>query len=105
MHGHQAVNVAEQLFFGLVFCAFQPLNRFFPVIGFSVKETDGKLMVTNVSKDSIAEENGIKKGDQITGIDGVDVSTLEQLRLIIHQKNWDDSIDLKVIKKVELKKK
>lgn len=88
-----------------VFCAFQPLNRFFPVIGFSVKETDGKLMVTNVSKDSIAEENGIKKGDQITGIDGVDVSTLEQLRLIIHQKNWDDSIDLKVIKKVELKKK
>jgi len=88
-----------------VFCAFQPLNRFFPVIGFSVKETDGKLMVTNVSKDSIAEENGIKKGDQITGIDGVEVSTLEQLRLIIHQKNWDDSIDLKVIKKVEIKKR
>lgn len=88
-----------------VFCAFQPLNRFFPVIGFSVKETDGKLIVTRVSKDSIAEENGIKKDDQITGIDGVEVSTLEQLRLIIHQKNWDDSIDIKVTKKVAIKKK
>ena len=88
-----------------VFCAVQPLNRHFPVIGFNLKETNGKLMVTRVSKDSIAEENGIKKGDQIIGVDGVDVNTLEQLRLIITQKNWDDSVDLKVVKKIELKRK
>jgi len=88
-----------------VFCAFQPLNRHFPVFGFTLKETDGKLKVTRVAKDSIAGKNGIKKGDQITGIDGVDVSTLEQLRLIIHQKKWDDSINVKVTKKIEIKKK
>lgn len=88
-----------------VFSAQQPLNRYFPVMGFTVKEKDGKLMVTRVTKDSIAEENGIKKGDQIIGVDGVDVNTLEQLRLIITQKNWDDSVDLKVVKKIDIKRK
>ncbi len=88
-----------------VFCAVQPVNRFFPVIGFSVKEKDGKLMVTRVAKDSVAGKNGIKKGDQITALDGVEVSTLEQVRLIVHQKKWDDSIDIKVTKKVEIKKR
>jgi len=38
-------------------------------------------------------------------VDGVEVTTLEQLRRLIAQKEWDDSIDLKVIKKIEIKKR
>lgn len=87
-----------------VFSASQPANYHFPVIGFKVKLEDEKLMVTKVNKKSLAEKNGIKKGDQITAVDGVDITTLEQLRLLIAQKKWDDSIDLKVIKKIEIKK-
>ena len=87
-----------------VFSASQPAYYHFPVIGFKVKLEDKKLMVTKVSKKSLAEKNGICKGDQITAVDGIEVTTLEQLRLLISQKKWDDSIDLKVIKKIEIKK-
>lgn len=87
-----------------VFSADQPTDRIFPVIGFTAVERDGKLIVTEVAKESIAEKNGIKKDDQIAAVDGVDVSTLEQMRLLITQKNWDDSIDLKIIKKIPVKR-
>jgi predicted metalloprotease with PDZ domain len=87
-----------------VFSATQPEYHHFPVIGFTVELKDEKLMVTRVAKKSLAEKNGICKGDQVTAVDGVDVTTLEQLRLLTAQKKWDDSIDLKVIKKIEIKK-
>jgi aminopeptidase N len=87
-----------------VFCAYHPLDSHFPVFGFTVDEKDGQLIVTQVSKDSIAEKNGIKKGDRIIGADGTDITTLEQLRLIITKKEWDNSIDLKMIKTVNIKK-
>jgi uncharacterized iron-regulated protein len=87
-----------------VFSAVQPAYSHFPVIGFTVKEKDGKLVVTNVKKKSIAEKNGIGKDDQIIAVDGVELKTLGQMRLLISQKNWDDSIDIKINKKIELKK-
>jgi uncharacterized iron-regulated protein len=87
-----------------VFSAQQPLYHHFPVIGFSVEEKNGKLMVTRVSKKSIAWNNGIRKGDQITAIDNIDVSTKEQLRLLIAKKNWDDSISFSVVKSLKLEK-
>jgi uncharacterized iron-regulated protein len=87
-----------------VFSASQQAYHYFPVIGFKVKLEDEKLRVTKVIKESLAEKNGICKGDQITAVDGVNVTTLEQLRLLIAQKKWDDSIDLKLIKKIEIKK-
>lgn len=87
-----------------VFSAHQPTDRTFPVIGFTAVEKDGKLMVTEVAKESIAEKNGVKKDDQILAVDGVEVSTLEQMRLLIAPKNWDDSLDLKIIKKIPVTK-
>jgi uncharacterized iron-regulated protein len=88
-----------------VFTADQPLNHHFPVIGFTVEEKDGKFMVTRVSKESIAENNGISKGDRVTAIDNIEITSLEQLRYLISQKNWDESITIGVIKKIEIKKK
>ena len=87
-----------------VFSASQPGYHHFPVIGFTVKLKEKKLMVTRVAKKSLAEKNGIRKGDQVTAVDGVEVNTLEQLRRLLAQREWDDSIDLKVIKKIEIKK-
>jgi uncharacterized iron-regulated protein len=87
-----------------VFAADQPLHRHFPVFGFTLNETDGKLIVTRVSKDSLAEKNGIRKEDQINAVDGVEVTTLEQLRLLTTRKNWDDSITFGVVKKIQVKK-
>ena len=83
-----------------VFSAEQPTTPYFPVIGFIAVEKDGKLIVTDVTKKSIAEKNGIKKDDQIIAVDGIDVSTLEQMRTLITQKNWGDAIDLKINKKI-----
>jgi C-terminal processing protease CtpA/Prc len=87
-----------------VFSVDQPTDRVFPVIGFTAVEKEGKLIVTEVAKESIAEKNGIKKDDQIIAVDGVDVAALEQMRLLITRKNWDDSIDLKIIKKIPVLK-
>jgi C-terminal processing protease CtpA/Prc len=87
-----------------VFAAQQPLHHYFPVIGFSLAEKNGKFMVTRVKKKSIAEKNGINKEDQITAVDGVEITSLEQLRCLIFQKNWDDSISFGVVKKIDIKK-
>jgi uncharacterized iron-regulated protein len=86
-----------------VFAAYKPLQSHFPVIGFSIKEQEGKVLVTRVNPGSIADKNGIGKDDQITAIDGVPISSEEQLRLLLAQKNWNDSITFGIIKKIEIK--
>lgn len=87
-----------------VFAARQPLNHHFPVFGFMLKEKDGTILVTRVTKESLAWKNGIRKDDRITAVDGTEVTTLEQLRLLISIKNYDDSVNFGVVKKVEIKK-
>ncbi len=87
-----------------VFAADQPLYQYFPVIGLTLVEKNGKWVVTQVKKKSIAEKNGLNKEDQITAIDGVAITSLEQLRFLIAQKNWDDSITFGIVKKIDIKK-
>lgn len=87
-----------------VFAADQPLYYHFPIIGFTLEEKDGRLVVTRIRKKSFAGKNGIRKEDQITAVDGVKVTTLEQVRLLITKKNWDDSVTFGVVKKIDLKK-
>jgi uncharacterized iron-regulated protein len=87
-----------------VFAADQPLYNYFPVIGLTIAEKNGKFVVTRVKKKSIAEKNGINKEDQITAIDSVEITSLEQFRSLIAQKNWDDSISFDLVKKIDIKK-
>jgi uncharacterized iron-regulated protein len=87
-----------------VFSATQPKYYRFPVLGVSLKVTDDKLMVTRVRKESIAEEYGLRKGDQVTSLDGVAITSLEQFRTLFSQKNWDDSLSIGVVKNVKLEK-
>ncbi|MFC2155460.1 ChaN family lipoprotein [Acidobacteriota bacterium] len=87
-----------------VFSISRPEFEFFPVIGMKTKLNEGKIVVTKVEKDSIAEKNGIRKEDIILSIDDVEITSLEQMRTILTVKNWDDSINIRVSKKIEIKK-
>jgi uncharacterized iron-regulated protein len=88
-----------------VFSATQPLNHHFPVIGMTVKEKEGKFVITRVKKKSIAAKNGIQKDDTLVAFDGVEITSLEQFRLLLAQKDWKDSVDLKIIKRMELEQR
>lgn len=87
-----------------VFSAPQPLNHFYPVIGVTLKEKDDHLLVTRVSKKSLADKNGLKKGDKITAVDSIGVKTQEQLRTLFSKKNWGDEVSITVTKKIKLEK-
>lgn len=87
-----------------VFAARQPEYHFFPVLGLGIKLKDDKIMVTRVAKDTIAKKHGLAKGDQVTSVDGITVTTLEQFRTIVARKGWDDSFSIGIVKKIELKK-
>ncbi|MCI0470157.1 MAG: ChaN family lipoprotein, partial [Candidatus Aminicenantes bacterium] len=87
-----------------VFAISKPDYEFFPAFGMSVEMRDGKIAVTAVEKKSIAEQNGIKQDDVILAVDDVETTSLEQLRTILALKNWDDSVGLKITKKIEIKK-
>jgi len=87
-----------------VFSVPRPEYDHFPMLGFKVKLEDGKLQVTDVTKNSIAEANGIGEGDIIISLDGVDVASVEQMRLILSAKNWDDEVSLELAKKIAIKK-
>ena len=87
-----------------VFSISRPEFEFFPVMGMKTRLKDGKIVVTKVDKDSIAEKNGIRKDDIILSIDGVEVTSLEQMRMTLVVKNWDDSVNIELSKRIEIKK-
>jgi uncharacterized iron-regulated protein len=87
-----------------VFSISRPEFEFFPVIGMKTEMKEGKIVVTKVDKESIAEKNGIGKDDIILSIDDVEITSLEQMRTLLAIKNWDDSVNINVSKKIELKK-
>lgn len=85
-----------------VFSAPQPLLSHFPSLGAAIEQKNGQLIITSISTESFAEKNGLRKGDIIHSIDHTDLTTLEQLRLILNAKNWNDEILLGVAKTIAL---
>ena len=78
---------------------------FFAVLGCSGKmNVEGFYEVSQVSKDSLAEKQGLRIGDCILAVDGVSIKSLEALRLILAQKNWGDVTNLEIRKKLMLDK-
>ena len=77
-----------------------------PVIGISGIDLDKKtaknndlpvgIYVKNIETFSSAEKAGIKIGDVITSIDGIEVSTMEELNKIKNTKNVGDIITLEI---------
>jgi uncharacterized iron-regulated protein len=87
-----------------VFAVAAEEKPYFAEAGFSGKMNgDGLYEIERVGKDTPAEKQGLKKGDIILAVDGAPVASLEALRLLLAQKNWNDSLNLDIRKKVELK--
>jgi uncharacterized iron-regulated protein len=87
----------------VVFAVAAEEKPFFAEAGFGGKlNAEGAYEVDRVAKDSPAETCGLKKGDIVLAVDGVPVKTLEGLRLVLAQKNWNDSLVLDIRKKIEL---
>jgi len=88
-----------------VFAVAAEEKPFFTVLGCSGKMNgEGIYEISQVSKDSPAEKYGLRAGDCILAIDGVPVKTVDGLRLILAQKNWNDALTLEVRKKVTFDK-
>ncbi|MCP4158390.1 MAG: hypothetical protein GY757_62400 [bacterium] len=87
-----------------VFSAVQPEQEHFPTLGVVIKLKNERIVVTRVVKKGIADKHGIKKDNIIDSFDGIKLSSIQQLRLILSKKNWDDSIEVGLIKKVAIKK-
>ena len=75
-----------------VFAVAAEEKPYFAEAGFSGKMTaDGLFEISQVRKETPAEKCGLRVADRILAIDGVPVKSLEGLRLVLAQKNWDDS--------------
>ncbi|MBN2400694.1 MAG: ChaN family lipoprotein [Candidatus Aminicenantes bacterium] len=88
-----------------VFAVAPERKPHFAETGFSGKlNAGGVFEVTHVQKASPADKSGLRAGDIILAIDGIPVKTVEGLRLVLAQKQWDDSLELEVRKKIILAK-
>ncbi len=86
-----------------VFAVASERKPYFAETGFSAKlNVGGVFEVTHVQKASPADKSGLRVGDIVRAVDDVPVKTLEGLRLLLAQKNWDDSLELEIRKKIIL---
>ena len=71
----------------------------YPAFGFSVNDNDGKgYPIKRVMPETIAYENGLKKGDIILSIDGKEFENSTKLKLHLQYKNWDDEMTFVVVR-------
>jgi uncharacterized iron-regulated protein len=87
-----------------VFAVAAEEKPYFAEAGFSGKmNAEGFFEIVQVRKESPAEKCGLRVGDLVQAVDNVPVKTLEGLRLVLAQKNWNDSFSLDIRKQIELK--
>jgi uncharacterized iron-regulated protein len=85
-----------------VFAVAAEEKPYFAEAGFSGKmSAAGLYEISQVRKETPAEKSGLRVGDLILAVDGVPVKSLEGLRLILAQKNWNDSLSLDIRKKMD----
>ncbi len=79
----------------------------YPTLGVRLEEKSEKgFLINMIFPESIAEKNNLQKGDILTTIDGKDFKTLVELKKYLDTKNWDDPIQLNLLReneKLELK--
>ena len=74
----------------------------YPAFGFSVNANDGKgYPIKRVMPETIAQENGLKRGDVILSIDGKEFKNSTQLKMHLQYKNWDEEMVFVVVREDE----
>jgi uncharacterized iron-regulated protein len=74
----------------------------YPSFGFSVNEKGEKgFEVKRVFPETIAEKQGIKRGDLIVSIDGNNFEKMAALKKYLHYKDWNDTIKFEILRKEE----
>ena len=69
----------------------------YPSFGFSLKEFDGEgFPIKMVLPETVAYENGLKKGDVILAVDGNSFENLFEIKKHLHYKNWDEEISFNI---------
>ena len=66
-----------------------------------LNEKEGKLTVTGFPDISVSEDAGIKTGDVIISMDGVSVSSVEELKIRLFYKKKGETASVKVLRKIE----
>lgn len=86
------------------------IRPYIGISGINVDETTAKrnnipegVYVAQVIQNSPASKAGLQKGDVITGIEGTDITTMEELNEIKNTKNVGDKITLKIYRQNEEK--
>ena len=69
----------------------------YPSFGFSLNDLEGDgFSIKRVLPETVAYENGLKKGDVILAIDGKSFDNLFEIKKHLHYKNWDEEISFKI---------
>ncbi len=71
-------------------------DTLYPSLGFSSAEAPGPRTIISVDKDSIAGRAGFQVKDQILTLDGVPVPDRETWNRLMSEKNWGDTVVVKV---------
>lgn len=71
----------------------------YPSLGFSVKDkSDSGFEIKMVYPESIAEQQGLKRGDIIQSVDGKTFANKAALKRYLGSKNWDEVISFEIIR-------
>jgi len=64
-----------------------------------LSEKDGKITITGFPKDSVSEKAGIRVGDVLISLDGVSISSLEDIKLFLFYKKKEEPLKVRVLRK------
>jgi aminopeptidase N len=70
-----------------------------PKIMAFLSEKDGKISIAGFPKDSVSEKAGIKIGDTIVSLDGIHISSIEDIKLFLFYKKKEEPLKVKVQRK------
>jgi len=70
-----------------------------PKIMVLLSEKDGKITITGFPQDSVSEKAGIEVGDTLVSLDGVSISSIEDIKLFLFYKKKEEPLKVKVVRK------
>jgi uncharacterized iron-regulated protein len=70
-----------------------------PKIMALLSEKDGKIMITGFPKESVSEKAGLKVGDTLISLDGVPVTSVEDIKLFLFYKKKEEPLKVNVVRK------